>query len=49
MTSSDLPAVATLMKSEGWNVDFDNMAVVFHMQPDACFVVHTMGGQIVGE
>ena len=49
MTSSDLPTVATLMKNEGWNVDFDNMAVVFHMQPDAYFVAHTTSGQVVGE
>ncbi|KAK7109705.1 hypothetical protein V1264_013699 [Littorina saxatilis] len=48
MMSSDLPAVADLMRDEGWNVDFDNMAAVFEMQPLAQFVAQTMTGRIVG-
>ena len=49
MRAGDLLVVADLMKKEGWNVDFDNMAQVYTMQPHNFFVAHTASGEIVGK
>ncbi|XP_025096534.1 uncharacterized protein LOC112565344 [Pomacea canaliculata] len=48
MGMRDLQTVKTLMRSEGWNVDFGNMAAVFRIQPAAFFVVETATGDVIG-
>ncbi|KAL8592147.1 hypothetical protein ACOMHN_033518 [Nucella lapillus] len=48
MLREDLPGVASLMQEEGWNIDFENMAIVYDMQPEAYFVAHNLRGRIVG-
>lgn len=49
MGMRDLQTVKTLMRSEGWNVDFGNMAAVFRIQPAAFFVVETATGDVIGK